>query len=415
MSSFSVQLNLALRNSRRNIRRTLLTAVTVFIGTAIATLSISFLKGYVDDFLEAMANNHGHVRVVTDAFAEREVLQPLYENIPESDPLIEALLEVPGVEAAEAVIRSGVVLAPGEEIGEDFGMLIGASDSWFERMEVQENIVAGRWIEPGAEEIVIGRKVAMDLGVEVGQEILVLGQTQYGSMSPMTPEIVGIVSYNGLLDSQLYASLETSRWLVDIPDGSVEVLVYGETHDPAASRALVERLGGLDALDGLNLRGWYDDPFAAQILPVMNVMYGFIAGLMMFVMVLAIFNTMTMSVMERTAEIGVMRAMGQTRRGAVGLFIVEAATIGLIGGIAGVTVGGLAGYHFEVNGVNIGQEMVDQVGSGMPVGAVIYGDVTPGIIGLCLALGLATAAIGALLPAIRAASIQPSQAMRARR
>ncbi|MFT5584747.1 MAG: putative ABC transport system permease protein [Cognaticolwellia sp.] len=149
-------------------------------------------------------------------------------------------------------------------------------------------------------------------------------------------------------------------------------------------------------------------------MPIMDGINIGLSGLMMFVMVLAIFNTMTMSVLERTGEIGVMRAMGQTRVGAVGLFLVEAISIGIIGGGAGVLVGGLGGLWMEVKGFDLGQELVDQAGT-FPVASVIYGDITPELLIQCFLLAVVTACLGALFPALRAASISPSAAMRSRR
>lgn len=410
---------LALRNARRNPRRTLLTAATVLMGTAITTFVLSFLNGYVGEMLESMADNHGHVRIVTEGWAEREILQPLYENIPETGPLVAQLEDVEGVSHVEPVIKTGVVLATGEEIGEDFGLLLGAGPGLLEEeLHLHEHIQAGAWFTEGVDpqqEVVLGRKLANDLGAAVGDEILVLGQTQYGSMSPMSPTVVGIVAKDGMTDARLYMDLEAARWLIDVPDGAIELMVFAETHEPAVVGPLVERLDALPALEGHSLRGWHQEAFAAQSLPVLQGINIIIAGLMMFVMVLAIFNTMTMSVLERTGEIGVMRAMGQSRRGAVLLFLMESSFIGLLGGLGGVALGALGGWYFQVNGVTLGQELVDEAGANFPITATIYAQVDPAILLQCLLLGLLTAALGALLPSLRAATIDPSSAMRARR
>ena len=111
-----IHLKLALRNAQRNLRRTLLTAATLFIGISLTTFSLSFLNGYMWDFMEGMALNHGHVRVVTQEFADREQLQPLYANIEDSAPLVELISAQPGVSAVEPVIKSGVILAVGEDM-----------------------------------------------------------------------------------------------------------------------------------------------------------------------------------------------------------------------------------------------------------------------------------------------------------
>lgn len=410
-----IHLKLALRNAQRNLRRTLLTAATLFIGISLTTFSLSFLNGYMWDFMEGMALNHGHVRVVTQEFADREQLQPLYANIEDSAPLVELISAQPGVSAVEPVIKSGVILAVGEDIGDDFGMLVGADPSLFvDLMALDQSVVAGTWLTGAKDEVVLGRKIALDIGAEVGQEILVMGSSQYGSMSPMSPTVVGIVSKDGLIDTQLYMPLEEARWMVDVPDGALSLLVYGEDYHVEVADPLAAQLSALPELQDYSLKSWSQDPMVAQSLPIMDGINAGLSGLMMFVMVLAIFNTMTMSVLERTGEIGVMRAMGQTRLGAVGLFLVEAISIGIIGGGAGVLVGGLGGYWMEVKGFDMGQELVDQAGT-FPLASVIYGDITPELMIQCFILAVVTACVGAILPAIRAASISPSAAMRSRR
>lgn len=410
-----IHLKLALRNAQRNLRRTLLTAMTLLIGIALTTFTLSFLNGYIWGFLEGMADNHGHVRVVTEEFAEREQLQPLYANIENTAPLVELLSAQPGVSSVEPVIKTGVILAVGEEIGDDFGMLVGAEPSLFvDHMHLDASVVEGTWLTGAKDEVVLGRKVALDIGAKVGEEILVMGSSQYGSMSPMSPMVVGIVSKDGLIDTQLYMPLEEARWMVDIPDGALSLLVYGQDYSIETIDPLAARLNLLPELDGYSLESWSQDPLVAQTLPIINGINGGLSALMMFVMVLAIFNTMTMSVLERTGEIGVMRAMGQTRMGAIGLFLVEAISIGIMGGGAGVLIGGLGGYWMEVHGFDLGQDLVDQAGT-FPIASVIHGDITPELLIQCFVLAVVTACLGALLPALRAASISPSAAMRSRR
>jgi putative ABC transport system permease protein len=131
-------------------------------------------------------------------------------------------------------------------------------------------------------------------------------------------------------------------------------------------------------------------------------------------MALAIFNTMTMSVLERTGEIGVMRAMGQSRLGAVGTFLAEALMIGGLGGLAGIVLGTLPALYLESNGFSYGTEVMEEMGDDYVMTSVMHGDLTPEIIGLALVVGLTTAALGAFFPSIRAARIQPSEAMKQR-
>jgi putative ABC transport system permease protein len=144
-------------------------------------------------------------------------------------------------------------------------------------------------------------------------------------------------------------------------------------------------------------------------------MRGVIIGVIVFLTALGIWNTMMMSVLERTGEIGVMRSMGLTAFGTVALFVIEALTIAGMGGIGGVILGGLGGSYLERYGVELGGDLTQNVDASLPFQTRLYADVTPQILLAALALGLLMAFIGSAAPAYRAASIQPVEAMRSRR
>ena len=121
-----------------------------------------------------------------------------------------------------------------------------------------------------------------------------------------------------------------------------------------------------------------------------------------------------MSVLERTGEIGVMRAMGLSRLGAVSLFVVEALAIALIGGSLGVALGSIPAYFWlELHGVSLGENVVQNLS--IPFSTRAYADFSWTIAGQGFVLALLMALIGSALPAWHAASIQPVEAMRSKR
>jgi putative ABC transport system permease protein len=410
-------IRLAIRNALRNGRRTMLTAGTVAIGTAFTVLSLSFIGGMFNGMISEWTNANGAVRVVTAAFAEEEQLAPIYENIPDAAPLVAMLEGLPGVAQAAPMIRTGVLVTLGEELGEDPALLTGSSPAWYaERLLPGSTMSSGRWLSDGAsdEEIVLGSKIARDLGAVVGDEILVMGTTQYGSMSPISADIVGIISGNSAIDAQAFVSLEVARWMVDVPAGAIEVLVYPAEDSEAAVAAVTEAASAALGADYV-VTPWYVRDIWAQSKPILDGMQLVISLSVVFIMALAIFNTMTMSVLERTGEIGVMRAMGQTRESAVLFFLAESTIIGLIGGIAGAAIGAIPALYLERNGLRFSQDILDEMGAEYAMSSTLSGDLTPDIIVLALVIGVVTAALGAFFPSLRAARIAPYEAMRAQR
>lgn len=409
-------LRMALRSARRNMRRTLLTAGTVLVGTALLTVASAWIEGLIGGLLSTWVSVSGQVRVVDADFAAREQLQPLYENIVDADATLAAIRAVPGVTGAEPRIVTGVILSTTEEIGEDFGMLVGATESWYtERLHGPDHVLEGRWLGGEADEVVLGRKLAADVGAKVGDEILLLGQTQYGSMSPISGKIVGISGIDAQADHQAFVRLEDARWMVDLEGGALEILVWGEDMDPEALAPVVAALKADPALEGMAVLPWYGiEPWATS-LPLMDGMDGFLRVLIGFVTVLAIFNTMTVSVLERTSEIGVLRAMGLSRSSAVWTFLIEAAIIGTLGGLAGMALGVAGGMYLQVVGVGFAEELVDRVSATMPMASRMYARVTVGGVLGAFTAGVVSAIVGAFIPALRAAAIQPVTAMRSRR
>jgi putative ABC transport system permease protein len=231
----------------------------------------------------------------------------------------------------------------------------------------------------------------------------------------VTARVVGVVGGNASLDEQVFLPLAEVQWLTDMPGGALEILVYGAGQERRCLRPIVEALRSAPALSHTEVSAWYQREPWRSVMGMMAGIQGFIQFFIIFLAALAIFNTMSMSVLERTSEIGVMRAMGMTRPRALGIFLVESIFIGVLGSTAGVALGSVGGWYLETYGVTLGEELVEQMGSSFPMQATVYADLSPSTIVTALLLGVAAAVIGAFLPALRASSIQPVLAMRARR
>lgn len=408
---------MAFRNALRNVRRTMLTAATVVVGVALVVLALSWINGIFGRVMEAYTAQSGHMRIVDQDFREREELQPLYENIPDVEGLRDAVLSVDGVVDAQPRIQMGVVITADEEIGDDFTLAVGAPQEYYTRwMGAPEKMVAGRFLDPASDrEIVLGAKVAEQLGVGVGAEVVLIGQTQYGSMSPTKLDVVGVIGGDALLRSQVLIPFSEMQYVADIPDGAVELLVYTSSREPVVVSLVAQRLRGLEAVgDELWVEPWYTREPWSSIRQIIGAIQGFIQFLIVFITALAIFNTMTMSVLERTQEIGVMRAMGLSRLGTMFLFLVESATIGLLGGVGGVLVALGPALYLSKHGITLGG-IADRMTSAFPFEETFYADFSMEVVIQGIALGVATAVLGAALPALRAAAVRPVVAMRARR
>ncbi len=405
--------SLALRNSLRNRRRSLLTATMVMLGVASLTVAMSWIEGVFGSMVGTASNLAGHVRVVDADYARREQLNPLYENIVVSAPLEAAIRAVPGVIGVYPRISMGVTATVGEEIGEEFGLVQGGPIALFEGpLALPSHLVEGRLLADDGE-VVIGKKLVEKMGAHLGDDVVLLGQTQDGSMSPAKLKLVGIVDLgNAMQNRQIFVTLDKARYMADIPDGAVELGVYAA--DKSEGKALAAQIAALSELAGTDVKSWDQRPPFDNIVGLISTVKGVAASAMVFITALGVLNTMLMSVLERTGEIGVMRAMGLRRHQVVSLFVLEALGISAIGGVLGAAFGGAGGYWLQVHGVNLGT-VVDKLPASIPVNSTVYAQVTPGILVSAVLLGLSMAVVGGVIPALRASRIEPIEAMRHRR
>ena len=194
-------------------------------------------------------------------------------------------------------------------------------------------------------------------------------------------------------------------------EGSTELLVYGE--DPVAGTGLARALREHEAFGSLRTEAWDQRDVTAGLLPVVKAIQGIFAAVLISVSALGMWNTMMMSVLERTGEIGVLRAMGLGRLGVVALFVMEGMTIAALGGLIGMVWGGLAGLWLETYGVEMGDYLAQN--ADLPMRTTMYADVSVEVLLAGFVLGMCVAWVGTALPAWRAASIQPVEAMRSER
>ena len=410
---------MALRNARRSWRRSLLTAAAITIGTALLHVGMAWQNGVLDGALNQATRVAGHVRIVTTRYADREAVYPLAENLPRTDPLLAAINGLPDARAYARLALPATV-SVGDTIGEEFTLVQGASNAYFtEVLQLDRYLYQGRLIAEGAagdKEVVVGRTVAEDASLKLGDEVVFLGQTQDGSLSPIKQTVVGISDFGSRQQNKMvYISLEKARYMADIPEGATEIVAFAPDRDLAIPLAdQIRALPALQADPPLAVQAWSQrrpwSDLVRFITPILTIMASVIVGLTGLV----VLNTMLMSVLERTAEIGVLRALGMRRTQTLTLFVTEALGIAIVGGVLGGVLGAAGSLYLQHFGVNIGQG-VSKLPAAIPLTSTVYGLFEPINLVYGMFLSLLMALVGSVLPAWRASRIEPVEAMRQRR
>lgn len=216
-------------------------------------------------------------------------------------------------------------------------------------------------------------------------------------------KVIGVFKRTGTdIDNRLYIPLESARLLFEKPDivNSMVVKIKPGIEIEGAQQRIDERLSRIVDEDS------YEIFTPEQLLDQFNTILGVvqsvlsaIAAISLLVGGIGITNAMYTSVLERTRQIGIMKAIGATRRIILGLFLLEASIIGMVGGVIGVMVGMIISYMVEYGAAAAGFSLLK-----------IEVNVFLVFFGLAFACGVGI--IAGVLPAFRAARLKPVDALR---
>jgi putative ABC transport system permease protein len=142
---------------------------------------------------------------------------------------------------------------------------------------------------------------------------------------------------------------------------------------------------------------------------ILQFIFGGVGAIALLVAAIGIANTMAMSILERTREIGLMKAVGATNRDVLAIFLGEAAGIGFIGGLGGVIIGWLAGQGINVIAIVYLANQAGQQG-GPPPSVAVYTPVWLPIFALLFSTFIGM--LSGLYPALRAANMIPVLALK---
>jgi putative ABC transport system permease protein len=372
--------------------RTALSIIGVALGVAVVTATI-VVGSASDQALESVSVGIlGRADVRLRAFAD-EGFGPR---------TVQSLRGLPAVAAAAPVSerRLTVSTAPGED-ERVFTLLVLGIDPTDDAAIRDSRLSAGLALSPASPtDALVPASWAAANGLGLGDALLLSGRRP--EVPPL--RIVGLMDDDGfaLLEhgAVIVASRETLDEAFEVPSPVRYIdLDLGEDPTPAQIEQVTATV---------------DEPFvvetpadvAARFAPARDAFIGtaFLFGFVSLIVgAFLVGNTLAMTVGERTRELGLLRAAGTTSRQVVGLVVRQAFALGLAGGVAGLLLGILLAA--ALTGFLASTRAVLAVGLPLPIGGLLA----------ALVLGLVVTLIGAVVPAMRASSVSPLEALRASR
>jgi putative ABC transport system permease protein len=331
---------IALRNVFRNKRRTAFSLGVIVLGMAILCIVI----GFVSDSL------NGIKRSLVVQFGSVQIADPHYWNSTAKG--YEYLIAPETLDRVLALLKSDPrVTGYTEELG--FAGLIGneknstllVSSGLIPHnaiFDYSNLIVNGRPLsDDGSPQIIIGRKMAETLAVKPGDLINIATGTASGSFNAISAKIVGILRYNDLeVEGQIgFVPISFAQKLLRTP-GVDRILV--KLPNPDDSEGFTKELQAkLDAQGiALQVRPWQElSSLYSSIKAFYDVFAGF-TDIGVFILVFfSVLEVLTMSFLERTREVGTIRAVGTRRSQVFAMFLMEGTILGFLGGLLGVLIG----------------------------------------------------------------------------
>jgi ABC-type lipoprotein release transport system permease subunit len=401
---------IAYRDLGRHRRRSVFTLLAVALGLALLLTYHGLISGMMADSLaNSIRLRTGHVQIRPASFQEDQLSLQAKDLLANPAELVAKAKALSEVKAAAPVLWSSVIL---NTIDQSAGLQLFGIDTTSALYDpIRAGVVAGDWLAPDDREgILIGRGLADSLGIGAGQKVnLTLvdsdGRPDEGTFTIRGLFSTGIPSYD---QSAVFMPLDKAQAFTRTSGQATLIMILLHNQDDATQVAA--------ALQGpaVSVLTWSDlNKLFTELMQTASSFYVILDLIVILIVAVIVVNTLLMSVFERFREMGILAALGmkggQIRR----MFLLEAATLGVMGIVVGLIIGAAGVAYLATTGIPIGDKMAAVAGSNFALRSTMYSRFDAGsFISLSLAT-LIVVLLASLYPAWYAARLEPVEALRA--
>ena len=400
------EFRVAMRFLREGRMQTVLIMVGVAAGVAVIAYISALISGLQENTLAKTLGAQAHITLrspddVVVPAAERVLgAQTLTEAQPRAQrlrsvanwqALLPGLEQRPGVAAVSPMV-AGAGLALRGEATQSISLMGVDLDRYDRIVGLRGKVVSGvARLAPG--EAIVGRDLAADLGVRVGDRFTV--QTALVSDAVRVTALVDL-GVKELNRRTVIVPLRAAQSLLDLPGGATTIDLA--VRDVWAAQALAD---DLRRQLPYQVESWQESN--AQLVSALNaqsVSTSLIRGVVLVVVVLGIASVLVVSVVQKSREIGILRAMGATQGQVLRVFLLQGAVLGSVGSVLGLVLAVVLIWLFTtfVRGAD-----------GLPLFNITL---QPALAVQIALLATVCGVLAAVAPARRAAAMDPAQAIR---
>jgi lipoprotein-releasing system permease protein len=324
-----------------------------------------------------------------------EQSSPQQKNIENWEQVVEVVQALPNVRVVAPVVRGQAFASKG---GNPYGVTVVGADPDIQDQvtPVTKNLIAGHYRGLHSEEIVIDYELARDLNVSIGDRIRLTSST--GAVEAFT--IAGIYS-QGQGRGSAYITLRTAQSLYGL--GTAVNVILVKVVDIFRADEVAARI---QALLPHEARSWIQEfPEFLSSLQAQTASAYLISAFSLVASAFAIASILIVSVLQKSKQIGILKSMGARRRQILRTFVLEGLGIALVGSSAGAAVGIAIVYLLSLI-----EQPVTRVGR--PPEQLFPVAILPFYIALAMLAATAATVLAALLPARRAARLNPVDVIR---
>ena len=396
----------AFRFMRSGLTQTLLIVTGVAVGVAVIVFMSALLSGLQSNLFKRTLNSIAQIVIAAPREAARTLrdetaapsaalVQAKAQRLRSIDQWQQVRGEIARMRDVTdvAAIVSGAGFAARGDASNAVTLLGIELDSYTRITPLADKLTAGQ-LRVDSADIMPGIELARDLGATIGDKLRIT--TAHGASITLTVTALLDFGNKAVNQRNAYVALRTAQSLLDLPGGISTINV--NVRDPFAAEEVAQRI---EAATGLLAESWirtnaqFFTALAAQTMSSVLIRV-FVA----LTVALGIASVLVVSVVQKSKEIGILRAMGTTRGQVLRLFLLQGAVMGLAGSLAG----SILGWGFL------------QVWRGIarnPDGTVMFIiEMPPSLFVLAAAGATLVGTLAAVLPARRAARLDPAVAIR---